>query len=63
MAGFLNGRANIGDPTDPYYSLAEERSENKEESEDGEESEDEEELEDDEDGDNESSNEDGEGKK
>ena len=50
MAGSLDGRVNDGDPTDPYYSLSEERSEDKEESED------------DEDGDDESSDEDGEGK-
>ena len=50
VAGFHNGRVNIGDPTDPYYPLADERLV------------DEEDLEDNKDGDDESSDEDGEGK-
>ena len=49
MAGFLNGRVNICDPTDPFYASADKRLEDKEE------------LEEDEGGDNESSDEDGEG--
>jgi hypothetical protein len=61
VADFLNGRVNIGDPTDPFYLLAEERLEDEEELEDGEELEGKEESKGDKDGDDESSNEDGEG--